>query len=197
MDEDDILVTLSSSLLTHIDPISSLSGPSRNIVNYFYQASELKQSFQHCEDIPCPLRTSVCSSQIAFHLGRDPSYKRLLVDEVAKLYCIPDLCPALGDYLQHITTGEELGLLDVRGRRLSPKNCDLPFDRLEVWKKVYLQSKAYHHPHTVLPDQSITALPPSLGQFDNAIMNVDPTKEWPFSGLNSVSLTSIVSNASS
>ena len=70
LDEDDILVTSSSSLLTHIDPVSSLSGPSRNIVNYFYQASELKRSFQHREDIPCPLCTSVCSSQVAFHLGR-------------------------------------------------------------------------------------------------------------------------------
>jgi len=94
--------------------------------------------------------------------------------------------------LQRITTGDEQGPLDVKGRRLSQANCDLPFDRLEVWKKVYLQSKAYHHPHTVLPAQSINALPPSNssspGQFDNVVMNVDPTKEWPFSGLNGVSL---------
>lgn len=190
LDEDDLLVTSSSSLLTHINPVSSLSGPSRNIVDYFYQASELKRLLQHGQDIPLPLRTNACSSHVTYHLGRDPSYKRLLVDEVADLYHIPDLRPALADYLQRVTTGDEQGLLDVKGRRLSQEDCDLPFDRLEVWKKVYLQSKAYHHPHAVLPAQSIKALPPSnssLGQFDNVIMNVDPTEEWPFSGLNGAS----------
>ena len=191
LDEGDLLVTSSSSLLTHIDPVSSLSGPSRNIADYFYRASELKQSLQHRQDIPLPLRTIACSSHVAIHLSRDPSYKRLLVDEVAQMYHIPDLRPALADYLQRISTGCDQGPLDVKGRRLSQANCDLPFDRLEVWKKVYVQSKAYHHPHTVLPPQSINALPPSnsssLGQFDNVIMNVDRTKEWPFSGLNGVS----------
>jgi Plavaka transposase len=198
LEEDDFLVTSSSSLLTHIDPVSSLSGPYRNIVDYFYRASELKQLLQHRKDIPLPLRTSECSSHVAIHLGRDPSYKQLLVDEVAQMYQIPDLRPALGDYLQRITTGNVQGPLDIKGRRLSRENCDLPFDRLEVWKKIYLQSKSYHHPHTVLPAQSINAMPPSnpssLGQFDNVIMNVDATKEWPFSGLNGESLTSIFLN---
>ena len=201
LDESELLVTSSSSLLTHIDPVSSLSGLSRNVVDYFYRASELKQLLQHRQDIPLPLRTNACSSHVAIHLSRDPSYKQQLVDEVAQMYHIPDLRPALADYLQRIATGDEQGPLDVKGRRLSQANCDLPFDRLEVWKKVYLQSKAYHHPHTVLPAQSINALPPSnassLGQFDNVIMNVDPTKQWPFSGLNGASLTSsIVSNTS-
>jgi hypothetical protein len=191
-DEGDLLVTSTSSLLTHIDPVSSLSGPSRNIVDYFHRASELKRSLQHRQDIPLPLRTHACSRHVAIHLSRDPAHKRLLVDDIAQIYHIPDLRPALADYLQRITTGDEQGPLDVKGRRLSQANCDLPFDRLEVWKKVYLQSKAYHHPHTVLPAQSINALPPSNssspGQFDNVVMNVDPTKEWPFSGLNGVSL---------
>ena len=199
--EGDLLVTSSSSLLTHIDPVSSLCGPSRNIVNYFNRASELEQLLQHRRDIPLPLRTSACSNHVAIHLGRDPSYKQLRVDEVAQMYHIPDLRPALADYLQRIATGNEQGPLDVKGRRLSQANCDLPFDRLEVWKRVYLQSKAYHHPHTVLPAQSINALPPSdpssessLGKFDNVIMNVDPTKEWPFSGLDGAPLTSFVPN---
>ena len=197
LDEGDLLVTCSSSLLTHIDPVSSLSGPSRNIVDYFHRASELKRLLQHHQEIPLPLRTNACSSHVAIHLGRDPSFKQLLVDEVAQMYHIPDLRPALADYLQRITTGGEQGPLDIKGRRLSQANCDLPFDRLEVWKKVYLQSKAYHHPHTVLPSQSINALPPSnsssLAQFDNAIMNVDSTKEWPYSGLNGAFLASILS----
>jgi Plavaka transposase len=75
LDEDNLLVTTSSSLLTHIDPVSSLSGPSRNIFDYFCRASELKRLVQHRHDIPLPLRTNACSSHVAIHLGRDPSYK--------------------------------------------------------------------------------------------------------------------------
>ena len=42
--------------------------------------------------------------------------------------------------------------------------------------------------------QAINALPPlnssSLGQCDNVIMNIDPAKEWPSSGLTGVSIVS-------
>ncbi|KAF8802554.1 hypothetical protein BYT27DRAFT_7111964 [Phlegmacium glaucopus] len=190
LDEGDLLlVTSSSSLLTHIDPVSSLSGSSRKIFDFFDHASELKRSLQYHQDVPLPLRTYACTSHVAIHLSRDPSYKRLPVDEVAQMYHIPDLRPALSDYLQRTANGKEQGPLDVGGRRLSQPNCDLPFTYLEIWKKVHLQSKSYHRPHTVLPAQTINASPPSssstlLGQFDNIIMNIDPVKEWPFSGLN-------------
>jgi hypothetical protein len=191
LDEGDVLlVTSSSSLLTHIDPVSSLSGP-RKIFDYFYCASELKRSLQYDQDVPFPLRTFMCTSHVAVHLSRDPSYKRLPVDEVAQMYNIPDLRPALSDYLQRIAN--EQGPLDVKGRRLSQANCDLPFSHLEVWKKVYVQSKAFHYPHIVLPRQTINTSPPSrsspLGQIDNVIMNIDSTKEWPFSGLSGASQT--------
>ena len=194
LDESDLLlVTSSSSLLTHIDPVSSLSGPSRQIFDCFYRAAELKRSLRHHQDVPFPLRTHACTNHIAFHLSRDPAYKRLLVDEVAEMYHIPDLRPALSDYLQRTSNNLDMqSRLDVGGRRLSQAHCDLPFSRLEVWKKVYLQSKTYHYPHTVLPAQAINALPPlnalSLGQYDNVIMNIDPAKEWPSSGLTGVSI---------
>ena len=90
------------------------------------------------------------------------------------MYHIPDLQLALADYLQHITDNVQ-GPLDIKGQHLSQANCYLPFDRLEVWEKVYLQSKAYHHPHTILPAQSVNALLPlsssSLGQFDNRVVH--------------------------
>jgi hypothetical protein len=133
LDEDDSRVTSSFSLLTHIDPVSSLSGPSRNVVDYFYRASELKRLLQNHQDILLPLRTNTCSSNVAIHLGRDPSYKRLLVDEVAEMYHIPDLRPALADYLRRITTANEQGPLDVKGRRLvSPKKIAIFL--LTVWR---------------------------------------------------------------
>lgn len=58
----------------------------------------------------------------------------------------------------------------------------------QIWTKVSLQSKSYHHPHLILPPQTINAghpLSPSvLGCYDRVIMNVNPTKDWPLSRLN-------------
>jgi Plavaka transposase len=191
LDEREVLnITSSSSLLTHIDPVSTLSGTSRHTVNYFYQASALKRLLYNQVNIkiPLPLRTDTCSGNIAFHLTRDPSYKRLSVDEASQMYCLPDLRPALSDYLHRTAGGHETHCLDVGGRRLSPENCPLPFSYIEVWTKIYLQSKAYHPPHPILPPQTINAGPPSspsgLGHYDSVIINIDPTKDWPFTGLN-------------
>jgi len=195
-DGDLVLVTSTSSLLTYIDPVSSLSGASRQIFDFFCHASALKQSLQNHQDIPFPLRTRACTNYVAFHLSRDPSFKRLLVDDVAQMYGITDLRPALSDYLQRIENHSEGSHMDVRGRRLSQENCDLPFSHLEVWKKVHLQSKAYYYPHPLLPSQTINALPLSpsstFGQFDNVIINIDPAKEWPVSGLSGTSARCIV-----
>ena len=184
LDESEVLnITSSSCLLTHIDPVSSLAGTSRHAIDYFYQASALK----HQAHAPLPHRTNICSGNVVFHLTRDPSYSRLSVDEVSRMYHLPDLRPALSDYLRR-TSGDREAHLDIGGRRLSPENCSLPFSQLEVWTKVTLQSKSYHPPHVILPPQTINARHPSptstLGHYDSVIMNIDPTKDWPSSGLN-------------
>ena len=195
-DGNFLLVTSTSSLLTYIDPVSSLSGASRQIFDFFGHASVLKRSLQNHQDIPFPLRTHACTNNVAFHLSRDPSFKRLLVDDVARMYGITDLRPALSDYLQRIENHNEGSRMDVRGRRVAHENCDLPFSHLEVWKRMHLQSKAYYHPHALLPSQTINALPlsssSSFGQFDNVIINIDSTKEWPVSGLSGMSVRCIV-----
>ena len=105
------------------------------------------------------------------------------------MYCLPDLRPALSDYLQRTSGGRETHFLDIGGRCLAPEDCPLPFYHLEVWKRVSLQSKSYYHPpHLILPPQTINAGHPSspstLGYYDSVIMHIDPTKDWPSSGLN-------------
>ena len=37
----------------------------------------------------------------AFHLNRDPSFKQMSIDQVAEKYRLPDLCPALVDFIHH------------------------------------------------------------------------------------------------
>ena len=78
------------------------------------------------------------------------------------------------------------------GRRHSSQGCTLPFTHVEVWNRVRLQSKSYHAPHDPLPAHTINAYPASsewpLGRFDSVLVNNDPSKEWPLSGLAGNSL---------
>ena len=82
----------------------------------------------------------------------------------------------------------------IGGRRFATKDSQLPFTHIEIWTRLQIQSKAYHHPHNVLPPQTINATPPSptwpIGQYDTVIANTDPAKEWPFSGMTGKLLTS-------
>jgi hypothetical protein len=100
------------------------------------------------------------------------------------MYNLPDLQPALSEYLSRMTIGH---IDAIGGRRVARDNSPLPFSELEIWTKVHIQSKSYHYPHDVLPPQTVNAAPLShewpLGHYDSVIVNVDPVKEWPFSGL--------------
>ncbi|KIJ12071.1 hypothetical protein PAXINDRAFT_15099 [Paxillus involutus ATCC 200175] len=50
--------------------------------------------------IPYPIRTFT-SGLTTFRLNYDPSIKHIVIDKVAKMFDIPDLCPAITDYLGH------------------------------------------------------------------------------------------------
>ena len=172
------------SLLEHIDPISRLEGTARKIINYFDKASHLQQGLGP-NDTPAPFRT-FAESEVAFHLNRDPSFKRSKVDDVAAKFRIPDLCSALAEYAAHVRSSVDIFTL---GGRRANVNVDreLPFSHLEVWANFRLQSKGYHAPHELLPAQTINASPPSdswpLGQLDPVIFNIDPQHKWPHSGI--------------
>lgn len=175
IDEDAL-----GSVLECIDPVSRLSGAARAVVNYFNIASELQQGLK--PDAPLPFRTFTDSST-AFHLTRDPSFKRLTVDEVSTKFNLQDLNTVLGDYVHEARSSPSV--FTISGRRRTPG--DLPVFLLEVWSRFRLQSIAYHQPNHVLAAQTINASPPSelwtLGHMDPVIFNVDPTKTWPQSGL--------------
>jgi len=51
-----------------------------------------------------------------------------------------------------------------------------------------MQSKSYHNERVVLPAQTVNALPSEgdweFGRFDTVLVNTDPEKIWPKSGLD-------------
>ena len=183
---DATIISSTSALLKNINSVSPLLASSCTI-NYFDLASQLLHSSN--TSVPHPLRTQKSSQNIAFHLTHDANLKRMTVDDVAKKFNLPDFRPALGDYMIRLAgqKGEPF-IQSVGGRRYSRQGCRLPFAQIEVWNRVRLQSKSYHPPHDLLPAHTINASPPSpdwpLGRCDSVLINNDPSKEWPSSGLN-------------
>ena len=70
-------------------------------------------------------------------------------------------------------------------------NCQLPFENLHIWHRLRMQSKSYHNQQVVLPAQTVNALPSQgdwkFGRFDTVLVNTDPKKIWPGSGLDGAS----------
>lgn len=95
-DDDDDNLNLESpntiattvALLSAIVPTKPLSGTTRTTGDYFALALALRQGlYPHA---PLPFRTFM-GAETALHLNRDPSYRRMSVDQVAQLFNIPDL----------------------------------------------------------------------------------------------------------
>jgi len=174
-----------SELLTHILPHGyNASGSSRAMTNYFYRASLLQRGLLH--NAPSPSRTFHTADHIVAHLSRDAPLKRMTVDEASVLYQLPDLRPALFDYLAHLPPD---GFVEtVGGRRIGQLNATLPFTHLEVWSKFCLQTKTYHFPHNILLPSTVNAHPPSTTwpqvHSDAVIIALDRSKKWPKGGID-------------
>jgi hypothetical protein len=157
-------------------------GRSRPITNYFAVADRLGRGL--FPSAPRPYRTFANSSTV-FHLGRDPNYK-MLVDETAQLFGIPDLRPALADHLRRVESGQD-GIQAIGGRRTAPGACGLPFSYLQIWSKVRLQLTPYHNTREPASPRTINSSPPSpdwpSGRFETAILCTESSFRWPYSGL--------------
>lgn len=180
-EEDVAWVDTTSKLLASIDTTSPLVSGTRKIPDYFARA---KQLLEASSPVPHPLRTFYVGST-AFNLPRDPTYKRMSLESVIEMFNLPDLRPALADFLKRYRS--QANMLSLGGRRVSPLNSPLPFDDLLVWSKFRIQLKTYHHPHKNLPPRTVMASPPStdwpLGQYDTVLVNTDLARQWPCSGI--------------
>jgi len=181
-DSNELIIT-TSALLSKINPVSNLSGPSQFAADYFREVEYLL----NCPNpnAPRPFRTFT-SHHTAFHLNHDPVFKPMLVDEVALKFGLPDLRPSLADFLQRRIM-ENPAIYPVGGRRRASSQCSLPFETLQVWASVRIQSKAYHNRDEILPPQTVSAAPGSdswpFGRYDSVLVNTDCNMEWPWSGL--------------
>ena len=161
----------------------AMFGHQRVVKNYFQAANLLVQ--QKIPPPPFPLRTFSVEST-ALHLSRDPAFRRMTPDDISRRFSIPDLIPALSHFFLRITQNRD-SISSIGGHRYGIDQVVLPFEKLEVWTGVWLQSKDYHNRNIVLQPEKLNAVPPNkdwpAGRRDTAIVNVDPKFTWPDSGL--------------
>ena len=183
-DETDRCIDSTTSLVSNIRPVSTdLLAGTRLVSNYFEEAESLNRG--EYPNAPQPFRTFSVAS-LAFHLTRDTSFKQMSVDDAAIMFQLPDLCPALADYLQWVKTSQVPDLL-IGGRRVSVLGCKLLFDKLQVWSRIRIQTKSVHHPHEINLLQTLNVCPPNNqwphGRYDKVLVNINREFSWPKSRL--------------
>ena len=64
----------------------------------------------------------------------------------------------------------------------------LPFNEIQIWHSVRIQTKAAHDPTTTVPPDVLHAAPPTQdwphGYYEHALVWNDPTVNWPGSGIS-------------
>ncbi|KAG6369417.1 hypothetical protein JVT61DRAFT_14900 [Boletus reticuloceps] len=153
--------------------------PQRKSVDYFIVAAK-----PPAPSAPSPRRT-FSIGPTAFRVNYDPSLRRVPIDDVARMFNLPDLRGALGDYVNR--EGNFARNFHHFGQRRCASDVHLLFSALHIWYKVRLQQKVYHDPSTTAPTFTIHAQPPDRswahGRYDSAIMKIDEQCVWPSSGL--------------
>ncbi|KAG1798271.1 uncharacterized protein HD556DRAFT_1440611 [Suillus plorans] len=147
-------------------------GHSRPITNYFGIAKIL----QHREvgTVPVPLCSFVVE-HTAFHLTYNPSIRNISVDDAAIKFGLPDLRPAIADFLHCEATHGRDHIHTSGGARRAGPTASLPFNKLQVWFKLRVQDTNFHDASIIRPAQTLNCAPSSdpctHGRYDTVIIN--------------------------
>ncbi|KAJ4477100.1 hypothetical protein C8R41DRAFT_773274 [Lentinula lateritia] len=186
LDEEEATTKISSSeqLAAHLNPVSKkLFGSFRPKRNFFLRARLLKQT----PSAPLPLRifSDEVSGEIsAFSFVRDADLKTLTIEQVSNLYALPDFQGACIDFLECYEAKTQSFVI---GGRRGNSQLTLPFTKVRNWSRFRIQSKTYFNTDLLTDPHTIFAAPPSadweFGRQNAAIINIDPSFEWPRSSL--------------
>ena len=138
-DDGDSVASTTSQLLPFLWTSGYHSGSSR-IVDYFYKADLVKRGLLN-QSFLRPPRTYQSAENTVYHLSRDPNYKKTIT-EAAQLYNIPDLPAAIGSFILLVSSDPNRSHIDSVGGRRRIHNDALPVSRLQIWKKVRIQTKS-------------------------------------------------------
>ncbi|KAG9314873.1 hypothetical protein JVU11DRAFT_3973 [Chiua virens] len=155
--------------------------PTRKVLDYFKVADMLINDMLN----KAPhLRCTFMSGTTAIHLTIKPHHW-MTIKEATTLFKLPDLCPAIHDYLDRCTNGIEHS---IGSQRHASSNSSLPSNRIQIWTKIHVQTRNYHDTAVVEPAQTMNIAPPSqehpCGLYDSTVFSTHTKSDWPSSGLN-------------
>jgi len=175
-----------------INPIDSAPLPSEQMklscstINYFGLTDVL--SHRSVPNAPKPHHTFMTSTT-AFHLVMKLNH-HMTVDEAAIHFGIPDLRPAIWEFLQCVQDRSDH---PVSGIRTLDANPHLPFDQIQIWCKVHVQNFPFHNKDNVDVPQTLRALHSSPNHshslYDSVIMSPGSKSNWPHLDLNGITYT--------
>jgi hypothetical protein len=121
---------------------------------------------------PLPLRTQQTDTT-AFQLNYCPNILSATVEEVASMFRLPDLRPALANYI-HRARDLCAPTLKIGQRCSSPLDAELLFTHLQVWHSVRMQMQT-SDAEGVTDPQRVSAAPPSsdwpFGRYDTVLIS--------------------------
>jgi len=137
--------------------------------DFFIRAAWL--SVNSTPTMPFPPRT-LSTDTTAFQLNFHPSLSNITVDEAAIKFKLPDLRPALADYIRR-SRDLRSSTFKVGERRSSPPGAALPFTHLHVWYSVRMQMRSSDTSGMTDP-QRVSAMPATddwpFGRYDTALL---------------------------
>lgn len=172
--------------IDELDTAESMNGPSRRVPNFFEAASTLLGMLPSSPALPLHVFSTPL---IAFHLNHRPDISRITVDALAVRFNIPDLRAALADFLANYLANQDTH--HIGGRRFSQHAAPLPFQEVQAWFSVRVQTHSCDGTD-VTPPQKLMASPPSeawpQGRCDTAMFCQDANSclDFPPAGLQGV-----------
>lgn len=158
------------------------AGPRRRVRDLFHDALCAK-----------PTHRTFATPSTAFHLSNRPEYSRLTIAEAASIFKLPDLHPALADYVSRRTQAQQEPRT-ISGRRIGTNATSLPFKQLDIWTNVLVQTKPLYAQSDASRVHNVQARPPSgewpYGYCDPVLLSTDPSVVWPGSGIRGKSYIS-------
>ena len=162
--------------------------PASSPPDLFTQAIQVSASIS--PSTPLPLQT-FHSESTAFHLNRHPNLIELTIEEVAVKFKLPDLRPAIADYIRHMRELQS-STFKIGQRRFARANAELPFSHLRVWYSARIQVRSTDSTDASDP-RRVCAEPPSLewpfGRYDTVLLSDGSA---PGQGLRGAALSSVL-----
>ena len=151
--------------------IIQASDPSRAIADLFTIAAHIRSQQNH-HPFPRTFSTPVT----AFHLNNRADLSRSTIEEVSVKFGIPDLLQATHDFFSHFFHDQTTRA--IAGRRGPLWDVDVPFEDVQVWHSVRVQTYSQLS-SGVTPPQKLFASPPTEewpnGRCDTAIFSQEAT----------------------